>query len=343
MPTGISCAKAPRSSRPSTARVTLPLRDGVSLTEGRLGRPRLVPAVDARTVPLDRHAALAGRKPPALDLPAGLAGPLLPAVAAAPNRRNATILQHVPLGESQHAALLRRGPERAVSSRCARSTRWRTPPCPQIEALGRQALAIHGRLRRLPAPRADRRPGRSDAVARRLAARTSKNTRSCRPTPGTAIEPHRRWRAPNRTNCGSAGASRAALKSSVDGQHVGDGAQPAARRSTATSRGRRCSSNAACTRSTLTYPQANLGPGSGWGRVHLPVGDRAGTHPAPAAGAARSRPRAGPAAVRQDARLDRDRPADRLETAPHPRIARRAGLLGGPIRPSAGVPGARST
>ena len=80
-PTGTSCAKALRSSRPSTA----PSRCRCATArpdQGGLGRPRRLPALDARTLPLDRHAPLARGKPSAVDLPAGLAGPLLPAVAA---------------------------------------------------------------------------------------------------------------------------------------------------------------------------------------------------------------------------------------------------------------------
>ncbi len=62
--------------------VALPLRDGTALAKTRLGRHRLLPALDARTLPLDPHPPLAGGKPTALHLRPRVAGPLLRALAA---------------------------------------------------------------------------------------------------------------------------------------------------------------------------------------------------------------------------------------------------------------------
>ncbi len=51
--------------------------------QGRLGRHRLVSVVDTRTLSFDRYPALAGRKPPTVDLSARVARACLPALGAA--------------------------------------------------------------------------------------------------------------------------------------------------------------------------------------------------------------------------------------------------------------------
>ena len=99
--------------------VTLPLQRRRRSDQERLGRPRLLPALDARTVPLDRHAPLAGGKPPAVDLPPRLSRGLLPAVAPPGHPVNTHPANMSRWANRAHCPTAAR-PEAGPTSRCAR-------------------------------------------------------------------------------------------------------------------------------------------------------------------------------------------------------------------------------
>ena len=157
MPTGTSCVQAapvePAEYRP----VTLPLRDGALLTKSAWARPRLVPALHARALPLDRHAPLARGKPPAVDLPARA------------GRAATTSSGSVPAASADDAA---RAHTRSANPTCCptaatRRTRRRSDLCsadpvavPPLRtgaaASPSSALGEHAQLLAYQRPRADR-------------------------------------------------------------------------------------------------------------------------------------------------------------------------------------------
>ena len=247
--------------------VTLPLRDGVVADQERLGRPRLVPALDARALPLDRHRALAGGKPAAVDLSPGLAGPLLPALAApgaTPRDASSSTSRWANRTRCPTAARPRTG----RTSRCARSTPWRVPPCSADRSARPAGAAPRTPAARLPAPRADRRARRPDAVAGALAPRSRRthadadDARARRPATST-------WPAPDRTNCGSAAASPAASKSASTASTSATVRNQLSAFERLRPGRRSVPRTPACTTIGLTYPRAEPRARQRLGRVHL--------------------------------------------------------------------------
>ena len=191
-PTVISCATGAPVEPAEYRSVTLPLRDGVASDQGRLGRPRLLPALDARTLPLDRHRALAGRKPSAVDLPPRLAGALLPALAAPGAPQSAASSSTFPSANRTRCPTAARR-VRADASRCALSTRWRSPRARSCSA----SPARRKPSTRASSPTSDAAPivARGDQTLwpgtwfHELPARTLTPA-----APGTAVSPYRRRR-----------------------------------------------------------------------------------------------------------------------------------------------------
>ena len=106
-----------------------------------------------------------------------------------PAHPTTSILEHIPLGRIERAALLRRGGGR--SERAAVLGRPRgDPSCALVRGLGRPGAGEHATTARLPARRADRRPRRSDPVARRLGPR-SPSAHAHPQDPGRGGHPYR--------------------------------------------------------------------------------------------------------------------------------------------------------
>ena len=209
MPTATSCAKALPVEPAEYRTVTLPLRDGIALTKAAWA--------DLDSFPLstlEPYRSIVTRRSPTESRPPSIYQLVWQGryyqLWHRPAQPETTILEHVPLGESLQLPYCGR-PRTGPTSRSARSTRWRTPPCSQIEALGRQALREQRTLvaYQRPAPIVAR--GDQTLWPRRVAAR-SRRTQPRRRPPRARATATSRWPAPNRMNCGSPGASPAALK-----------------------------------------------------------------------------------------------------------------------------------
>ena len=220
MPTGTSCATGAPVEPAEYRSVTLPLRDGALLTKSAWA--------DLDSFPLstlEPYRSIVTRRSPAESRP--------PSIYSLVWRGRYYELWQRP------AHPLTSDPRHVPSAnrtRCPTAASPRTAPARSPALLGQPgrrplharrsnasagtASREHARARRLPAPAADRRARRSDALAgaagctnrRRARCRRTRRARRSRRSPCTAT---------SATNCGSAGASRAALKSASTADDVG--------------------------------------------------------------------------------------------------------------------------
>ncbi len=240
--------------------VTLPLRDGASLTESAwadldsFGLSTLEPYRSIVT----RRSPVESRPPSTYRLVWQGRYYQLWRRPAVPET---TIVAHVPLGESLKLPYCGRAEAGPYQPLCSINPVG-TPPCSRIEALGSRARAVHGRLvaYQRPAPIV----ARGDQTVWPAGWLHEVEEHTLVPTsPGTATshiqvansEPYELWLA------GSFGRG---FEVKVDGQHVGtvrnqllpfNGYVPVAK--VFLERGVHAIE--------VTYPRANLGPGSGWG------------------------------------------------------------------------------
>ncbi len=241
--------------------VTLPLSDGVSLTEAAwadLDSFPLSTLEPYRSIVL-RRSPVESRPPSTYQLMWQGRYYQLWRRAAQPET---TIVARVPLGESLKLPYCGRAQTGPYQPLCSINPVG-TPPCSRIEALGRRAQAVHGRLvaYQRPAPIV----ARGDQTVWPAGWVHEVEEHSLVPTsPGTATshiqvantEPYELWLA---------GSFARGFEVKVDGQHVGtvrnqllpfNGYVPVAK--VFLERGVHAIE--------LSYPRANLGPGSGWGQ-----------------------------------------------------------------------------
>ena len=229
--------------------------------EERRGRPRLVPAVDARTVSLDRHAALAGGKPSAVHLPAVWQGRYYAAVAATGGARHARSSSTFPSANPDPLPYCGAAENGPVLPLCSVDP-VAIPPCCADPGLGRQARADHAQLvaYQRPAPivaRADQTawPGPVDS-----------RNRGARPD---ADDPGAGWSRTSRVASSQnyelwlGGSFARGFEVSVDGRHVGRVKDELLGLQRVCLSRQSFLSPPAVHTIALTYPHADLTPGSG--------------------------------------------------------------------------------
>ena len=241
--------------------VTLPLRDGVSLTEAAWA--------DLDSFPLstlEPYRSIVTRRSPSNRRPPSTYHLVWRGRYYQLWRRPAvpeeTIVTHVPLGESLKLPYCGRAETGPYQPLCSINPVG-VAPCGRIEALGRQAQAKHGRLvaYQRPAPIV----ARGDQTLWPDGWQHEVEEHSLVPTtPGTAIshiqvansEPYELWLG---------GSFSRGFEVKVDGQHAGT-----VRNQLLPFAGYVPVANVFLERGVhafeLTYPRANLGPGSGWGQ-----------------------------------------------------------------------------
>ncbi len=241
--------------------VTLPLRDGLSLTESAWA--------DIDSFPLstlEPYRSIVTRRSPVESRPPSTYRLVWEGsyyqLWSRPAPPETTIVAHVPLGESLKLPYCGRAQDGPYQPLCSINP-VATPPCSTIEALGRRARGVGGELvaYQRPAPIV----ARGDQTLWPAGWLHEAEEHSLVPTfPGTAVshiavasaEPYELWLA---------GSFARGFEVSVDGRHVG------------TVRNRLLPFAGYVHVATvflepgvhaiqLTYPHPNLGPGSGWGQ-----------------------------------------------------------------------------
>ncbi len=241
--------------------VTLPLRDGLSLTESAWA--------DLDSFPLstlEPYRSIVTRRSPVESRPPSTYRLVWQGhyyqLWRRPAQPETTIVAHVSLGESLKYPYCGRAEDGPYQPLCSVNPVG-TPPCSQVEALGRRARAVHGRM--VAYQRPEPIVARGDQTLWPAGWLHEVEEHTLVPTtPGTATshisvaesEPYELWLG------GSFGRG---FEVSVDGRHVGtvrNQLQPF----TGYVHVADVFLEPGVHAIRLTYPRANLGPGAGWGQ-----------------------------------------------------------------------------
>jgi hypothetical protein len=241
--------------------VTLPLRDGLALTDSAWADLDSFPlsTIEPYRSIVTRRSPVESRPPSTYQL---VWQGTYYQLWRRPLRPENTILAHVPLGESLKLPYCGRAQDGPYQPLCSINPVG-TPPCSEIEALGDRARSLGGQLvaYQRPAPIV----ARGDQVQWPAGWLHETEEHTLAPTfPGTATghialarsEPYELWLA---------GSFARGFEVSVDGRHVGT-----VRNQLLAFSGyvhvAKLFLEAGVHTIQLTYPHPNLGPGSGWGQ-----------------------------------------------------------------------------
>ncbi len=241
--------------------VTLPLRDGLALTDSAWADLDAFPlsSIEPYRSIVTRRSPVESRPPSTYQL---VWQGSYYQLWRRPLRPENTILAHVPLGESLEHPYCGRAQDGPYRPLCSINPVG-TPPCSEVEALGRRAATLQGQLvaYQRPAPIV----ARGDQVLWPAGWLHEAEERTLVPTfPGTATshiavarsEPYELWLG---------GSFARGFEVSVDGRHVGTVRNQLLAFSGYV-RVAKVFLEAGVHTIQLTYPHPNLGPGSGWGQ-----------------------------------------------------------------------------